>query len=335
MIITKTPLRISLLGGATDIESFWRENDGCVISMAIDKFVMVITKRRNFNNKLFVNYSKREEVNNLNDLKHDLVKECIEYTETNPQGLEVTLINNLPFKLSGTGIGSSSSFTVSLLHNLLARKGKIILKKELADKSCEIEINRLQRPIGKQDQYIAVYGGIKMLRFFKNGQVEVSQVPISSYSLDKLQKNLIMFFIGNRNCYSSDILENQKSRAEYNVDTLLQMRDLAYRCINDLTYTDDVDNIGYLLRDSWELKKTLAKGITNNIIDEYYDIARRYGALGGKVCGAGGGGFLLLYVPENKQEKLIERMKEESIYQMPFEIDHVGSTIIWRGKVNE
>lgn len=322
MIITKTPFRVSLCGGGSDLPSFYEKHGGCVLSTTIKKY-MYITIHPSFDKKTALKYSQTEIVDNLNDINHNYFRQCL--NDFNISGVEITSIADIP---QGTGLGSSSSFTVGLLNALYCYKREYVSKEKLASEACEVEIDKLKNPIGKQDQYAAAYGGLNFYKFNKDGSVDVTPILMNKESYNKLEDNLIMLYVGGIHSASEILKEQSKNvtSAKDKENNLLEMCKMTEKLKYELE-NNNVDYVGETLHKSWMLKKTLAKGISNPEIDKYYDLAIENGATGGKLLGAGGCGFLLFYVPKENQEKFRKAMKE--LKEVEFKFDHQGSVPIF------
>lgn len=323
MIITRTPFRMSFAGGGSDIASFYEKHDGCVLSTTINKY-MYISVHPSFEMKETVlKYSQTEIVDNIDTIDHRYFKEIL--SQLRISGVEISSTADVP---AGTGLGSSSSFTVGLLHALYSYKGKFVSKEKLAKKACEIEIERLKNPIGKQDQYAAAYGGLNFYQFNKDGSVFVEPVIMKKELYAQLERNLMMFYTGELHSANAILKEQSINIASGGKEkNQLKMCELAKELRSELQH-NNVDAMGEILNEGWKLKRTLANGISNPEIDEYYETALRHGAIGGKLLGAGGGGFLLFYVPESCQQEL--RMTI-GLQQMPFSFDYQGSAVIYVG----
>ncbi len=320
MIITQTPLRVSFAGGGTDFPEYFDAHEGYVVNAAIDKFAFVIVTAR-YDEKIKVNYSQRELVDHVDEIKHELVREAMRVTGM-ARGVEVTLLADIPSE--GSGLGSSSSFTVGLLNAFHVYCGDQVGPAQLAEEACEIEIRRCGKPIGKQDQYIAAFGGLCALRFSRGG-IEVERVLLSDVQFRRLCANLFLFYT-DRTRKSEDVLTEQRRRTEQNLQLLDGIKALAFEtreCVRE----GDFDRIGTILDRNWMLKKQLAAPVSNDRIDAMYDLARRSGATGAKVCGAGGGGFLLVYCPAVAHGSLLDGMS--GYRQMPFLIEPDGSKVIF------
>ncbi len=323
MIITRTPFRVSFAGGGSDIASFYEKHDGCVLSTSINKY-MYISVHPNFNgNETILKYSKTEIVSDIKNIEHKYFSKIL--SMLNIKGVEIVSTADVP---AGTGLGSSSSFTVGVLHALYAYKGKFVSKERLASEACDVEIKHLLNPIGKQDQYAAAYGGLNFYQFRRDGSVTVEPIIMKDTARVKLEKNLMMFYTGQLHS-ASDILKEQSCNVTFGDKEAnqLKMCKLA-RDLRDEIQNNNIDAMGEILHENWILKKTLASGISNPAIDEAYDKAIKGGALGGKLLGAGGGGFLLFYVPEEKQENV---RKAIGLPQMPMTFDRQGSAVIYVG----
>ena len=321
MIITKTPFRISLCGGGSDLPAYYKKNGGAVISTTINKY-MYITSHPSFDKDVTtLKYSKIEKVKNIDDIKHPIFKECLKYE--NMEGLEITSIADVP---QNTGLGSSSSFTVGLLYNLKSYKKEVISKEDLANLACEMEINKVGSPIGKQDQYAASYGGFNFYEFKKDGSVKVEPVIISKKALKDLERNLILLYVGGEHDSSIILTEQSKNITETDKEKgQMRIVELTYELKEELK-KDNIDFVGEVLHENWLIKKTLASGITNKKFDDLYEKALKNGATGGKILGAGGRGFFLFYVPFKKQKDFLKKME---LPEMKFKFESSGSTVIY------
>ena len=295
MIITQTPLRIGLLGGGTDLPGYYREHGGRVLNCAIDKYVYVIVKQR-FDDDIYVNYSKKEIVSRVEDLEHELVREAMRMTGVT-SGVEITTLADIPS--AGSGLGSSSAVTVGLLHALFAYQGRQVSAEELAERACTIEIERCGKPIGKQDQYIAAFGGIRDIRFGPGEEVVAEELGLSAAERRALQQQIMLFYTGITRSADS-ILAEQNANIEATRPQLDLLRDLAGFAVERLR-SGDVDAVGPAMRESWEAKRKLASGVSNGQIDVAVSRALDAGASGAKLTGAGGGGFLLVICPMERQ----------------------------------
>ena len=320
MIITQTPLRISFLGGGTDFPDYYNHSPGCVLTAAIDKYVYCIVKER-FDDMIVVGYTKKEIVEKVSQLEHELVREAMRKTGIE-KGIEITFLSDIP--AAGSGLGSSSSVTVGVLNALYQLQGKAVSAQVLASQACDIEIKILGKPIGVQDQYIAAFGGLRFIDFSKKG-IEVNGVRLGVVVRDKLNRNLMVFYTGTTRKAES-ILEEQKQNISSKKDVLKKLA-AAAREGKKLLANGQIELFGQLLEESWKLKKLLASGITNNQIDNMYRISKKAGALGGKISGAGGGGFLTLIVPPDKHDAVISALA--GYRHLPVNLSRDGSKVIF------
>ena len=319
MIITRTPFRISFCGGGSDLPSYYKKNGGCVISTSINKYMYIVSHRSFFPHQTVLKYSETESVDNLDKIKHNIFRECLK--QESVEGIEIASIADVP---QGTGLGSSSSFTVGLLNNLKCYKREYATKHELAESACNMEINVCGAPIGKQDQYAAAYGGLNFYQFNRDGSVSVEPVLLPSDKYSELEENLIMLYVGGEHSASA-ILKEQNSNISSKEDKengQKKIVEMAYELKKQLEL-GNIDVLGEILDANWQIKRTLANGISNPKFDEWYDMALKNGALGGKILGAGGSGFFLFYVPKEKQEKFRKAML--CLPEMKFKFDHQGT----------
>ena len=321
MVISQTPLRISLVGGGTDFPAYYRLNPGMVISAGIDKYVFVIVTER-FDDQIYVNYASKEIVSSPKKIKHDLVRETLLKAGIY-KGIEITMLADIPS--AGSGLGSSSALIVGLLHAFYNLKGELVTAERLAKEACEIEIDILCKPVGKQDQYIAAYGGIRKIIFNSDESVLITNVDLEPDVRMKLASNLLLHYT-NITRKSDTILSEQDKNTSRNNKYLIELARLVPELENRLIQ-EDVDACGEFLRINWELKKKLSSNISNPEIERMSRIADRNGALGYKIAGAGGGGFLLSYVPRVLQDKYRQAMHRYQ--ELPFMIDPYGSRIIY------
>jgi D-glycero-alpha-D-manno-heptose-7-phosphate kinase len=323
MIITQSPFRISFIGGGSDLPDFYEQEMGAVLSATINHY-MYISSHPFFNeNHIRLKYSKTETVDQLNDIHHPIFREVL--TQFNIQGgLEISSNADIP---SGTGLGSSSSFTVNVLLNLYTRHHQQVSKGQLAKNACDIEMNRLKEPIGKQDHYAAAYGGLNVIRFNPSGTVDVDPLIIQPETLQKLQSRLLLFYIGEQRS-ASHILQHQKNEmANQKKRALLRHMVTLVDTAKDALYNNDCDTFGELLHQNWELKKQLSDKISTDHIDALYQNALDAGATGGKLLGAGQTGFLLLYCNQDKQDKL--RNALTTLKELPFSFENQGARVIY------
>jgi D-glycero-alpha-D-manno-heptose-7-phosphate kinase len=324
MIIARSPLRISLGGGGTDIPSYYQEHDGFSLAAAIDRYVYV-TVMRPFAQGIYLKYSEIERVKNVTEVKHPIMREVLAELKLKTPQIEITTLADIP---SGTGLGSSGSFTTALIKALYAHYRKNIHPAQLADLACRIEIENLGEPIGKQDQYIAAFGGITEFHFLKNGTVTSAPLNISVQTVHDLEDNLLLFFTGiSRSAGSilSDQVEKSKKKDLKMVDNLHFTKDLGYRS-KEALLNNDTRKFGELMHEHWEHKKSRSSGMTSDFIDNAYSQALRSGALGGKLVGAGGGGFLMFYA--NDKEMLRRKMTEIGLDEVRFKFDFEGTKVI-------
>ncbi|MBC8249769.1 MAG: galactokinase [Anaerolineales bacterium] len=324
MIITRSPLRISLGGGGTDLPSYYREHGGFLIAAAIDKYVYV-TVMRPFVPGIFLKYSNLEHVAETDQVQHPIIREAIRLLDFKTPQLEITTLADIP---AGTGLGSSGSFTTALLKALYAHRRRLLHPDELAKLACEIEIDRLGEPVGKQDQYIAAYGGITCFRFLPNDEVEAWPLEISMDTLFDLEDNLLLFFTGFSRSAGS-ILRDQKDRSlkhdQAMLDNLNYVKDLGLRSQQALE-SGDLVQFGELMHEHWEHKRQRSAGMSNSQIDAWYELGRANGAIGGKLVGAGGGGFLLFYAEDRK--RLRQTMAKAGLEEVRFRFDFEGAKVL-------
>ncbi len=320
MIVTQTPLRIGLVGGGTDLPEYYVEHGGRVLNCAIDKYVYVIVKQR-FDDDIYVNYSKKEIVSSVEDLNHELVREAMFMTGVK-HGVEITMLADIPS--SGSGLGSSSSVTVGLLHALSAYQGRQFSGEQLAEQACTIEIDLCGKSIGKQDQYIAALGGIRDIHFGPGPDVVAEEIELSSIDRRELQAQIMLFYTGITR--SADmILREQSANIAATLPQLNCLRDLAAAASEQLR-SGDVQAVGTAIRRGWETKRQLASGVSNEQIDRAVDQALDAGATGVKVTGAGGGGFLLVICPPERQRAV--RHSLCALKELPIRLDRLGSRVV-------
>lgn len=324
MIIARSPLRISLGGGGTDLPSYYREHEGFLIAAAIDKYVYV-TINRPFNEGIYLKYSEIEHVKTVDEVSHNIIREALKLENLNTPQVEISSIADLP---SGTGLGSSGSFTTALLKALYAYRHRHINPEELAELACAIEIDRLKEPIGKQDQYIASVGGITCFAFHKDNSVTFAPLKISRETFHKLEDNLLLFFTGFSRS-ASEILKDQHIKSQKNdVDMLNNLhfvKEIGYLS-KDALESGNTDKFGELMHQHWEHKKKRSGGMSNQDIDTWYETALKNGAIGGKVVGAGGGGFLMFMAHD--AAKLRSTMTKSGLQEVRFKFDFEGAKVI-------
>ncbi len=325
MIVSRAPVRFSLGGGGTDLPSYSREHGGFLVASAIDKFVNVCVARRFYNN-IRLAYSKTELVDTVDQIEHRIFREALRNAKIEG-GLELHSLADVP---ANSGLGSSSSFTVALLNGLHAYKREFIPTGQLADEACKIEIDILKEPIGKQDQYIAAYGGITAFTFNKDGSVEVESVPMKEEAVMELESNLLIFYSGVERA-ASTVLAEQGAQITSNKDDAVnrmhRIKALGYDT-KKLLVDGNIDAYGELLHEHWTNKRKLASKMTDSVIDEHYDAARKAGAIGGKLMGAGGGGFFMFYVRPAEKRAVYETLTARGLRPMRFRFDFDGARIM-------
>ena len=321
MIITRAPFRVSFCGGGSDLPSFYEKYGGCVLSTTIRKYMYLTIHNYFDKDKIVLKYSKTEVVDDYEEIEHRIFKQCLK--DFDIKGVELSSMADIP---AGTGLGSSSTFTVALLQLLNTYKGQYQSKYKLAKDACEVEIGKLGEPIGKQDQFAAAFGGLKFYEFMPNGFVNVEPVIMAPESYKKLENNILMFYLGGAHSASAILKEQSQNVKTVDKATVQkQMCDITRKLKEELQ-NNNVDAMGELLHQNWMLKKSLASGITNPLIDETYDKAMAAGATGGKLLGAGGAGFMIFYVPEEKHEAV--RATLSHLREMDFEMDNSGTSIV-------
>jgi len=325
MIGTRTPFRMSFIGGGSDLKEFYNRSPGCVLSTTINKY-MYIFVHPYFDNQIQIKYSKTELVDHIDEIEHPIVREVLKRFNLN--GIDINSIADIP---AGTGLGSSSSYTVGLLHALYTYTNQQVSTELLAQEACEIEIDILKEPIGKQDQYAAAYGGLNLIRFYPDGTVKVEPLKMEIKVYKQLQENLLLFYTGTTRS-ASDVLNDQKQNMineRTKFDSLVRMTELVEQANNNLC-NSDIEGFGKTLDENWQLKKSLSNKISNKDIDDLYAVAMKHGALGGKLLGAGGCGFFIFYCEKGQQKKLrraLSKLKEveflfENSGSMPISFNH-------------
>jgi len=324
MIIARSPLRVSLGGGGTDLPSYYREHEGFLLAAAIDKYVFV-TVMRPFTPGIFLKYSNLEHVRLIEEIKHPIIREVLAMGELEVPQVEITTLADIP---SGTGLGSSGSFTTALIKAVYAHRRKLILPQELAELACHVEIDRLQEPIGKQDQYIAAYGGLTCFTFHKDNRVTAKPLKISQGTLYDLEDHLLLFFTGFSRS-AGGILKDQQVRTQKNDNEMLKnlhyVKELGLRSREALE-AGDCKKFGQIMHEHWEHKKKRSGGMSNPKIDEWYELGMKNGAVGGKLVGAGGGGFLMFYAGD--RQKLRLAMARAGLEEVRFRFDFEGTKIV-------
>ena len=324
MIITRSPLRISLGGGGTDLPSYYREFGGFVISAAIDKYVY-ITLHQTFFEDLIIKYSQLERVKKLEDIQHPLIREALKVADQEASYLEITSMSDIP---AGTGLGSSGSFLTALLHALHIHTKTIVPKQQLAEQACHIEIDKLGEAVGKQDQYIATFGGITCFEFCKDDTVTVAPLKMNNESLANLEDNLVLFYTGYTRS-ASEILRDQDTKSKNRdlamVENLHFVKELGFASKKALE-AGDLRGFAEIMHTHWEHKKRRSNNMTNSMINDWYDLARNNGALGGKLIGAGGGGFLMFYSED--KTRLRHAMREAGVREVRMRFDFQGTMLV-------
>jgi D-glycero-alpha-D-manno-heptose-7-phosphate kinase len=324
MIIARSPLRITLGGGGTDLPSYYREHEGFLLAAAIDKYVYVNVMRP-FTPGIYLKYSKLEHVELIDEVKHPIIREALRMLDFRTPQVEITTLADIP---AGTGLGSSGSFTTALLKALYTHRKRHLHQEELAELACQIEIDLLGEPIGKQDQYIAAIGGITCLTFHQDDKVSATPLVISMETMFDLEDNLLLFFTGVSRSAGS-ILKDQQIRSQNNEADMLKnlhfVKELGYRSKEALE-TGDMILFGELMNEHWEHKKLRSGGMSNPQIDDWYDLAMKNGAIGGKLVGAGGGGFLMFMAQD--RNKLRHTMSAEGLEEVRFRFDFEGTKVV-------
>jgi len=324
MIVTRTPVRIPLGGGGTDLPSYYTQYGGFLISAAIDKYIYITVNKR-FEKSIRVSYSSTEIADSVDDIKHPIVREALRLLKVD-SGIEITSIADVP---SNTGLGSSSSFTVGLLNALHTYKNEKVNAKDLAEEACYIEIELLKEPIGKQDQYAAAFGGIICLEIDRLGSIKTTPLKLSEDSLDQLESNTLLFYTGIKRS-ASEVLSSQNKNASLNQEKIIQGMHQIKKIgleIKEAFEKEDLETFGKLLDQHWQIKKTLSDKITQDKIDQWYEIAKKNGALGGKLMGAGGGGFFMFFC-NNGKNGFRKKMEQEELKEMRFRLDFEGSKVL-------
>ena len=324
MIITRSPLRLSLGGGGTDLPSYYREHEGFLIAAAIDKYIY-ITLHQTFVQDLIIKYSSLERVATVDEIQHPIIREALKHVGILETNIEITSMADIP---AGTGLGSSGSFTTALLKTLHAYRKNLVHPHELAAQACEIEIEKLKEPVGKQDQYIAAFGGITCFRFLRDGGVEAWPLRLSSETLYNLEDNLMLFFTGFSRS-ASKILKDQDDKSRQSdsamLDNLHFTKELGLKSMAALE-SGDLREFAALMNVHWEHKRKRSAGMSNSQIDDWYTLARASGALGGKLIGAGGGGFLMFYAED--KGRLRHAMTAAGMKEVRFRFDFEGTKIV-------
>jgi D-glycero-alpha-D-manno-heptose-7-phosphate kinase len=325
MIVSRAPVRFSLGGGGTDLPSYSREHGGFVVAAAVDKFVNVCVARR-FQNNIRLAYTESEIVDDVEQIKHRIFKAALKMTRIE-RGVELHSLADVP---ANTGLGSSSSFTVALLNGLHAYKREFVPAQQLAEEACRLEIDILKEPIGKQDQYIAAFGGVSALTFHTDGSVEVERLPLRDEVIDDLEANLIIYYSGVERS-ASTVLKEQAKTITQNADAAVQrmhrIKELGHET-RRILLSGEIDRYGEMLHEHWTNKRKLASNMSDGTIDEYYEAARKAGAVGGKLMGAGGGGFFMFYVRAPERRRVHDALAARGLRPMRFRFDFDGARIM-------
>ena len=327
MIISRSPVRITLGGGGTDLASYYSKYGGALIAAAIDKYTFVTAHTR-FDEDIKLNYSKTEQIKSVDNIEHNIFREALKLLKIK-NGIELTSLSDMP---SSSGLGTSGSFTVAVLNVLHSYKKEYVSQKQLAEEACRIEIEILKQPIGKQDQYIAAFGGITSLQFSKDGKVTVESLKMNDEALDELHNNIMLFYTGILRS-ASKILKEQDEKSKKDEDETIETLHNIKKIGLDTKIAlenGEIDKLGEFLDLHWNIKKQLSNSISNKFIDKCYDLAKKNGALGGKIMGAGGGGFFMFYHNgnNNKKTQFIKTMAKKGLKKMRFDFDFEGSKII-------
>ena len=326
MIITRTPFRVSFAGGGSDLPSFYRKHEGCVLSTSINKY-MYVSIHPTFDRKITsIKYSKAENVEDVRQIQHPIARQLL--LDYKVSGVEINSIADVP---SGTGLSSSSAYTVGLINLLKAYTGKYASQAKMAEEACRVEINKLGEPIGKQDQYGTAIGGLKFIRFLSDDTVDVEPVIMRPKTRQKLDKNLLLFYTGLTHSAGEILKEQSKNMVDDDkkFENMVKMTDLTKEMYRVLLQ-DDLNRFGEILHENWKLKREMTSGISNPLVDKYYDIAMNAGAKGGKLLGAGGGGFLLFYCEKCNQDRLRSALSD--LVELPFSMENGGTKVIYVGE---
>tara|TARA_Y100001970_G_scaffold129100_1_gene159261 strand:+ start:51 stop:1040 length:990 start_codon:yes stop_codon:yes gene_type:complete len=325
MIVSRTPFRITLGGGGTDLPSYYEKYGGFIFSFCLSKYMYVCVNRPSADDLIRLKYSISESVDDIEDLKHDIAKACLERVGINSK-IEIASLSDIP---AGSGLGSSSTYTVGLLNSLYSMLGDSKTLEFLANEACVIEMDILKKPMGKQDQYLAALGGFVVLEIDTNGVVEAKKISLDQSIMDELKRNLLIFYTGQQR-KNNKILKEQDDSTKENkkavLDSLHYIKESGYKILN-IVQSGDIDDLGLMFREHWEMKKKLSSGITNSQIDSIYNVALENGAIGGKISGAGGGGFFTFYCNKDHQ-KLRNAMSNLGLKELEYSFDDKGSKII-------
>lgn len=326
MIITRTPFRVSFAGGGSDLATYYERFGGAVVSTAIDKYVYISMHPYFFKNGFFLKYAKVEETDSVDNIRHPIIREILKLY--NIRGVDISSSSDIP---SGTGLSSSSAFASGLINACNVYNETYMPKEEIAEQACHVEIDLLGEPIGKQDQYACACGGLNFIEFEKSGHVSIEKLLLPTDGYNRLEHNLLLFYTGQTRSAGTILSEQRKNTAtdEAKVQNLHKMVQLA-RDLKEELLRNNIDAMGEILHKNWELKRELASGISNDFINQQYERAIRAGAAGGKLLGAGGGGFMLFYVPEQNHQRVRNALPD--LKEMEFKFDHKGTTVIHYNK---
>ena len=325
MIVSKTPFRITLGGGGTDLPSYYNNYGGFIFSFCLSKYMYVCVNRPSADNLIRLKYSISETVENIEDLKHDIARTCLKRLKIDSK-IEIASLSDIP---AGSGLGSSSTYTVGLLNSLHSLKGEKRSLESLANEACIVEMDILKKPMGKQDQYLAALGGFVVLEIDKKGNVNSKHIHLNEGRIKSLKKNLLIFYTGKQRLNKGILEEQDKSTKLKKTDVLNSLhyiKESGYKIL-EIVESGDLDKLGFMFKEHWEMKKKLSSGVTNKYFDSIYNEAISNGATGGKISGAGGGGFFTFYCP-NGHQKLRKKMKDMGLYELDFNFDFSGSQII-------
>lgn len=325
MIITRTPFRVTLGGGGTDLPSYYSKYGGFIFSFTLDKYMYINVNRPVADNFIRLKYSSSEKVNKVDDLKHDIARVCLQKLDIT-NNIEISSMADIP---AGSGLGSSSSYTVGLLNALHVLKRDYISLQDLAEEACEIEIDILKKPMGKQDQYLATFGGFTVLEIAKDGEVVVTRAKVRSSIIDDLKRNLLMFYTGQQRKTKEILVSQDKATQKSDkqvLESLHYIKESGYKIL-EILESGNITELGFMFDEHWKYKKRMAKEITNPEFDRIYETAKRNGAIGGKISGAGGGGFFTFYC-EEKQNQLRSVMMENGLRELKYYFDFEGTKIL-------
>ena len=325
MIVSRTPFRITLGGGGTDLPSYYKNHGGFIFSFCLSKYMYICINRPSADDLIRLKYSISESVESVEDLQHDIAKACLQRTNIKSR-IEIASLSDIP---AGSGLGSSSTYTVGLLNALHALSGNYKSLEFLADEACKIEIDILKKPMGKQDQYLAAIGGFVVLEIDKDGKVKSKKIKLKKSIMNELNRNLLIFYTGQQR-KNNKILKEQDDSTKTNkqevLNSLHYIKESGYKIL-DIVQSGNLDDLGLMFKEHWEMKKKLSSGVTNDKINLVYNIALQNGATGGKISGAGGGGFFTFYCKKN-HEQLRSAMKTEGLKELEYSFDLDGSKII-------